>query len=97
MIDIKSIASQMHMGMPSGPSVGPAGMHQPAESVKAASKAPGNPVSHLSTALAHAKAGKHHEAKKHALKAVNTLHRMAPAGPPAPAGPAAPSGAPAAP
>lgn len=95
MIDLKSLASQMHMGMPSGPSVGPAGMHAAPEAVKAASKAPGNPVSHLSTALAHAKAGKHPEAKKHALKAVNVLHRMAPAA--APAGPAAPSGAPAAP
>jgi hypothetical protein len=58
-------------------------------------KAQASPVGHLSTALAHAKAGKHHEAKQHALKAVNALHRLSqpaaqPSAPAAPA-PAAPA------
>lgn len=94
-MDLKGLMSQMHMGMPSGPSVGPAGMHAAPEPIKAASSSPGNPVVHLSTALAHAKAGKHGEAKKHALKAVNTLHRMAPAAPSG--GAPLPPGAPATP
>lgn len=35
--------------------------------------------SHLSNAVAAHKSGDHASAKKHALKAVNALHRMAPA------------------
>lgn len=44
---------------------------------------------HLHHALAAHKKGDHHGAKKHALKAVNMLHRMAPAAPPDPTAPAA--------
>lgn len=53
-----------------------------------------NPKAALSAALAAHKAGDHHTAKKHALTAVNLLHRMAapaPAAAPAPVDPAAPA------
>lgn len=46
----------------------------------------GDPGQHLTAAHAAHKKGDHHGAKKHALKAVNALHRMAPA----PADPSAP-------
>ena len=84
-MNLKGMISQMQMGMPDGP----AATASPA-------KPKASPVSHLSTALAHAKAGKHHEAKQHALKAVNALHRLGGAAP-APSGPTAAPAAPAAP
>ena len=77
-MNLKGMISQMQMGMPDGPAA-------------TGTKPKASPVSHLSTALAHAKAGKHHEAKQHALRAVNALHRLSTAAPSAaPAAPAAP-------
>lgn len=77
-LNLREMMSQMHMGMPSGPSAAPA------------PKPKADPGAALKAAHAAHSKGDHHGAKKHALQAVNALHRLSNAAPAA--GPAGPVG-----
>ena len=85
-MNLHGMIAQMQMGQPGA--VGPAGMDQTAEPVKAASKAPGDPATHLKAAHSAAKSGDHKKAKHHAFAAIKAMPRAA--------APAAPAAAPAA-
>lgn len=90
-MDFREAVSQMQHGMPSE------GPRQQVSAIPAPKKK-SNPTHHLAAAHKAAASGDHASAKKHALEAVNALHKMAArpdpnAAAPAPTPPAA-SGAP---